>query len=140
MTSIEQTKGRPEGGADAVTEAVLGLEARRCAAIAAGDLEALADVLADDYVHVFGTGATTDRSGYLKTIGSSPRVPERGPLTVHRLGDAGALVTGSLLNRIARPGKEDLVVEAIATQVAVHQAGVWRFVSIQLTPVRVRAA
>jgi uncharacterized protein (TIGR02246 family) len=117
------------------TDAVLDLERRRCAAIGAGDLAALSEILADDYFHVLGEGSTNDKAQYLETVRTGPRVPERGPLTVRRYGDA-AVVTGSIINRITYPGQETRVIHAMVTQVAVKRDGVWRFVSFQITPVR----
>lgn len=117
------------------TQAVLELERRRCAAIGAGDLVALGEVLADDYVHVMGTGATKDKANYIETIRNGPRVPERGDLTVRLYGNA-AVVTGDIINRISYPGQETRVINAMVTQVAVKADGRWRFVSFQITPRR----
>lgn len=116
-------------------EQILDLERRRCAAIGAGNLAALADVLADDYVHVMGMGTVKDKASYIETIHSGPRVPERGTLTVRLYGDA-AVLTGDLLNRINTPGREPRVIDAMVTQVAVKSGGRWRFVSFQITPKR----
>ena len=117
------------------TSAVLDLERRRCEAIAARDASALASILAEDYLHVFGTGPTTDRSGYIRTIENGPRVPVRGDLQVRVYGDA-AVVTGDLVNHIENPDKTVRVVNAFCTQVAVKRGGRWQFVSFQLTPKR----
>ena len=115
--------------------AVLELERRRCEAIAASDGAALGQILAEDYLHVFGTGPTTDRSGYLNTIERAPRVPVRGDLRVRVYGDT-AVVTGDLINHIQNPDKTTRVVNAFCTQVAVKRGGRWQFVSFQLTPKR----
>ena len=117
------------------TEMVLDLERRRCAAIANADFDALGEVLADDYLHVFGTGPTTDKPGYLATIKAGPRVPVRGALKVRFYGDS-AVITGDMTNNITYPGQPTRVVEAFCTQVAAKQEGRWRFVSFQLTPKR----
>jgi undecaprenyl pyrophosphate synthase len=115
--------------------AVLELERRRCDAIAAGDSAALRQILAEDYLHVFGTGPTTNRSGYIDTIERGPRRPVRGELQVRVYGDA-AVVTGDLINHIQNPDKTTRVVNAFCTQVAVKRDGAWQFVSFQLTPKR----
>lgn len=117
------------------TEAVLELERKRCEAIGGADFDALSQVLADDYLHVFGTGPTTDKAGYLKTIKEGPRVPVRGELRVRQYGDT-AVITGDLVNHISIPGKETRIVHAFCTQVAVKRDGRWQFVSFQLTPKR----
>jgi undecaprenyl pyrophosphate synthase len=117
------------------TEAVLDLERRRCEAIGGADFDALSEVLADDYLHVFGTGPTTDKSGYIKTIKEGPRVPVRSGLKVRLYGDT-AVLTGDLVNNISYPGQETRIVHAFCTQVAVKRDGRWQFVSFQLTPKR----
>src|SRR5689334_6772953 len=103
-------------------QAVLDLEQRRCAAISAGDLGALEQVLGPDYLHVFGTGPTTDRAGYVRKIKDGPRVPVRGELKVRLYGDA-AVVTGDLINNISNPDGTVRVVNAFCTQVAVKREG-----------------
>ena len=114
---------------------ILVLERRRCAAIADGDFAALADCLADDYLHVFGGGKTCGKAAYIKTVTDSPRAPERSNLVVRRYGDA-AVLSGDLLNRITPPGEEPRIVDTFATQVAIRQDGKWRFVSFQITQKR----
>ena len=117
-------------------DGVLELERRRCAAIGRGDLKALRDCLAEDYLHVFGDGRSCDREAYVEVIAASPREPERSDLRV-RLYDNVAVLTGDLLNRIWQPGGGLRVVATVATQVAVRTDGKWRFVSFQLTQKKV---
>lgn len=115
---------------------LLALEARRAEAIGTGDLTALADVLADDYVHVLAPGRVVDKSGYVEMIRTGPRRPDRGPLTVRVYGDA-AVITGDLTNRIGAPGETPRVIPAFCTQVAARGAdGNWRFTSYMLTQKR----
>lgn len=117
------------------SQTVLDLERRRCDAISNADFEALADVLGDDYLHVFGTGPTTDKPGYIAAIKAAPRVPLRENLRVRMYGNA-AIITGDLINNITPPGQETRVVHAFCTQVAAKRDGRWQFVSFQLTPKR----
>jgi 5-carboxymethyl-2-hydroxymuconate isomerase len=114
---------------------VIALETRRAAAIANKDFKALADVLADDYLHVYGRGNTSDRAGYIEQVTAGPRVPTRGPLTVRVYGDS-AVLTGDLLNRIKYPDKPEMVLDTFVTQVAHRVNGEWKFVSFQITPKR----
>lgn len=116
-------------------QAVLDLERRRCAAIGSGDLAALRDCLAEDYLHVGGAGATSTKDDYLRTIAQGPRAPDRANLQVRVYGDA-AVLTGDLLNRIGAPGQDAKIVHTFATQVAIRHSGTWRFVSFQLTQKR----
>lgn len=118
------------------TEEIIALEQRRCEAIATSNLDALADVLADDYLHVFGSGTTGDKQAYIKGIEDGPRVPERSNLRVRDYGDI-AILNGDLLNRLNFPEREPRVVDAFVTQVARRENdGQWRFVSFHLTPKR----
>jgi ketosteroid isomerase-like protein len=120
-------------------ESLKALEERRCAAISAGDVGALRAMLSDDYVHVHMTGQVDDRSGHLKAIAERPRRTERGELLVRVYGDL-AVLTGELANHTLGPDGEARTVRAYCQQVAVRQAGAWRFVSVQLTPLATRRA
>jgi ketosteroid isomerase-like protein len=116
---------------------LIALEARRCEAIGAGDLAALADVLADDYLHVLAPGRVVDKAQYLEMIRRGPRRPERGSLRVCLYG-AAAVITGDLDNHIGIGEDAALrrVIAAYCTQVAVKRDGQWRFVSYILTQKR----
>lgn len=115
-----------------VEDEVIALETRRANAIGSGDLATLADVLADDYLHVLAPGKVVDKSGYVEMIKNGPRQPVRGDLRVRCYGDA-AVLTGELQNRIGPPGSAQRIISAFCTQVAVRSEGRWRFVSYILT-------
>lgn len=118
-------------------QAILDLEARRCAAVGAGDAAALAETLAEDYRHGWGGGApAADKTGYVEELRLGPRTHERSNLRVRLYGD-GAVLTGDIRNTLKYPERPVRVVEAFVTQVAVKGAdGRWRFVSWQITPKR----
>ncbi|MGD9891008.1 MAG: nuclear transport factor 2 family protein [Dehalococcoidia bacterium] len=119
-----------------IEDEVIALEARRGEAIGAGDLEALACVLADDYLHVLAPGKVVNKAEYIEMIRNGPRRPVRGALTVRVYGDA-AVVTGDLTNTIGAPDQVHRVIPAFCTQVAVREDdGQWRFVSYILTQKR----
>jgi ketosteroid isomerase-like protein len=111
------------------------LEARRCAAIGAGDTEALRNMLSDDYVHVHMTGLVDDRAGHLNAISGRPRRTERGALLV-RVYDDLAVLTGQLTNHMTNAEGQSVATRAYCHQVAVRGDGGWRFAAIQLTPLR----
>ncbi|HET8938687.1 MAG TPA: nuclear transport factor 2 family protein [Polyangiales bacterium] len=117
-------------GSDAA--AVIALEARRCEAIGAGNLTVLAEVLADDYLHVLAHGQVIDKLTYIDLIRSAPRTPRRGTLRVRMYGDA-AVITGDLDNHLGTPGQVPRTIPAFCTQVACKSDGQWRFVSYILT-------
>jgi ketosteroid isomerase-like protein len=114
-------------------KAIEALEKRRAAAIAASDFDALASVLADDYLHIYGGGTTSDRAGYIDQVRKAPRVPTRGLLTIRVYGDA-AVITGGLLNRIKYPDRPEALLDTSVTQVVRRVNGEWKFVSFQITP------
>jgi ketosteroid isomerase-like protein len=111
---------------------VIALEERRADAIGSADLDALADVLADDYLHVLAPGRVVDKAGYIEMIRNGPRRPVRADLLVRLYGDA-AVLTGDLENRIGTADDVRRVIPAFCTQVAVRSDGAWRFVSYILT-------
>jgi ketosteroid isomerase-like protein len=117
-------------------QAVIDAESKRCAAIAAGDFDALANMLSDDYLHTHGDGRIGDKDDYIAGVRKAPRVPLRENLLVRIFGDV-AVLTGDLLNTIHLPDRnEPLVIDASATFVLHETGGQWQFVSGQLTPKR----
>lgn len=116
-------------------EELVELERRRGDAIGTGDLDALADVLADDYLHVLAPGTVVNKAQYIEMIRNSPRRPTRGDLAVKVHGSA-AIITGELTNNIGAADAVRRVIPAFCTQVAVRKDGKWRFVSYILTQKR----
>ena len=113
----------------------LELEARRCTAISAGDLDTLRSLLTDDYVHVHMNALVDDRAGHLKGVAKRPRTTTRGEILVRVYGDL-AVLTGELTNQISVPAEPPRVARGYCSQVAVRQHGTWRFASFQLTPLQ----
>ena len=119
-----------------VESEVLDLETRRCEAIGNGDLATLADVLADDYLHVLAPGRVVNKEQYIEMIRKGPRLPIRSNVSVRIYGDS-AVINGDLQNNIGASDRERRVIPAVCTQVAVrHPDGKWRFVSYILTQKR----
>ena len=121
--------------ADPEAAGVIALETRRCEAIGSSDLDALADTLGDDYLHVLAPGRAVNKAQYLEMIRNGPRKPGRGSLHVRMYGDA-AVITGDLDNHIGAPEAVRRVIPAYCTQVAVKRDGRWQFVSYILTQKR----
>ena len=107
---------------------ILELERRRCAALMAGDIAALGELVSDDLVHIHGNGAADDRAGYLKGVADKYRFHDvrRGDLTVRAYGD-WAVVTGRLTQTIVVVGSEERhAIEAMTTQTWVRDGDGWR--------------
>lgn len=120
---------------DALDREVLEAEEARCKATREGDLEALGRILHESYTHVTGSGSVMNRQQYLDWVSATPRRHERSGLHVRRYGDS-AVIVGGLTNHLSEPGGATRVIEAMVTQVAQRQDGVWRFVAFQITPKR----
>ena len=113
-------------------EEVLALEQARQVALAAGDLDALAELMSDDLVHVHGTGVVHDKAALLNHLKGTARAVERKRLKVRIYGDT-AILTGDNINRVEQPGEPTKVIAIYATQVAHKRDGRWRFVSFHGT-------
>jgi hypothetical protein len=120
---------------DALDREVLEAEAARCKATLEADVDALKKILHEDYTHVTGSASVMNRHQYLEWVQATPRRHERHHLTVRRYGDT-AVIVGGLTNHMSEPGGGTRVIEAMVTQVACRQGGVWRFVAFQITPKR----
>lgn len=106
-------------------EAIRTLEQHRCAAISSGDLQALKDLLSDDYQHIHADGRLEDLETYLAGLNERPRVVERDQFDVRLHGNT-AILTGEQINRA---GEAEL--RLVVLQVALKREGKWRFVATQ---------
>lgn len=120
---------------DAQDREVLDVEEARCKATREGDLAALQQLLHEDYSHVTGSGSVMNRQQYIDWVKATPRRHERHDLRVKRYGDA-AVIVGGLTNHLSEKDGSTRVIEALVTQVAHRERGVWRFVAFQITPRR----
>ena len=109
------------------------LEQQRLVAIAKGDAQALASVLADDYMHVHSSARVEDKMAFIKTIIERPRQTTRGPLTIRVYGDT-AVIMGEQVNTSVAADKTITSTTYMATQVARRIQGHWQLVSMQVTP------
>ena len=108
-------------------------EERRCAALLAQDIAALGDLLADDLVHIHGSGATDDKVGFLHGIEHKYdfHAISRGDLTIRIYGDV-AVMTGPLSQTISHKGAaERHDIEAMTTQVWLLTESGWRQTTCQ---------
>ena len=110
-----------------VEEDLLALERARCAAISAGDLHAVASLLADDLTHTHVTGATQEKAALLDGLRSRPRRTTRGDDLRVRIYGSTAVMTGTLRNVFppTTDGGEPVEREAHALQVWVKTELGW---------------
>lgn len=113
---------------DTARDEIVALEKRRCAALTAGDVEALGALMADDLVHIHGNGAMDDKVGYLKGVETKyvfHRV-ERGELNIRVYSDV-AVVVGPVDQTVSVRGVDKLnQIKAIATQTWVRSSAGWK--------------
>lgn len=104
------------------------LERRRCDALMSGDMKALAALLAEDLVHIHGTGQIEDRRSYLHSVETRLifHKVERGDLDIRLRGD-WALMVGPLEQVVeARGSGKRNRVSAVVSQTWTKSAGGWR--------------
>lgn len=113
---------------DTVRDEIIALEKRRCAALTAGNIEAVRELMADDLVHIHGNGAMDDKAGYLKGVETKYvfHCIERGDLNIRVYGDV-AVVVGPLEQTVSVRGVDKLnQIKAIATQTWVRSGTGWK--------------
>lgn len=111
---------------------LLAREAERRDALVGDDMDRLANLVADDVVHVHTTGMVHDKAKLLHHAGAFLRFfdVERGPLTIRRLCPDAAVMTGTMTNTVGRRGEDERVtVNAFVTQVWARRDGRWQIVS-----------
>lgn len=107
-------------------------ETERRAALVASDMTRLADVIADDIIHVHTTGQVHDKAALIDHAGSVLEflAVDRGPLLIRPLGDDAAIMTGTMTNTVRRRGTDERVtVRAFVTQVWARREGRWQVAS-----------
>jgi hypothetical protein len=117
---------------DVVTE-LERLEQARCAAISAGDWDALADLLRDDYSHTHSTGVVQDKATYVEHVKGRPRTTTRPGVRVRIYGDA-AIMSGRQINTFSEPNRPPVQNEVL--QVWVRSDGGWKLAAFQSTSPR----
>ena len=104
---------------ESIKSEIARLEERRCHALRSGDVETLANLVADDLQHVHGSGKVDNKIAYLDGVATKYRFNriERGELNIRVYGDI-AVVIGPLSQTVSTVGVEGVKnIEAITTQV-----------------------
>jgi len=120
---------------DKDTEEVLAIDARRIAALVAGDLGTVDSLTADDYTHVETNGGRRDKAGFLRLLAQPDFRFVRWTIdenTVRVFGDV-AVVTGSYRNVTRTAAGEQPEKQARHIRVWVRRNGAWRNVAHQAT-------
>ena len=120
------------GAQDALEVALLAREAERRQALIDDDLTALGNLVTDDLVHVHATGNVHGKAELIAHAGRFLEFLDvgRGPLTIRRLCDDAAVMTGPMTNTVRRRGEDErVVVNAFVTQVWVRRELGWQIAS-----------
>ncbi|HLG89353.1 MAG TPA: nuclear transport factor 2 family protein [Alphaproteobacteria bacterium] len=117
---------------------ILRLDEQRRAALIAGDFATLDRLLADDLVHVHGTGLPDGKAHYFRDLRESFEFVAitRGETRVRLHGEA-AIVTGPMIHKVRLKADGKLVeMAAYGTQIWERRSDGWRLVFYQATPVK----
>lgn len=113
---------------DSARQEIEAAERRRCAALTAGDADALGALMADDLVHIHGNGHMDDKTAYLDGFRNRFRFHrvERGALKIRVRGDV-AIVNGPLTQAVSVNGVDAInEITAVVTQSWVRGADGWK--------------
>ena len=113
---------------DAARQQIEAVERQRCAALTAGDADALAALMADDLVHIHGNGHMDDKAAYIDGFRNRFRFHrvERGALKIRVEGDV-AIVNGPLTQAVSVNGVDKInEITAVVTQSWVRGADGWK--------------
>lgn len=115
--------------------ALLDLEQRRQAALVAVDLPTLADIFADDLIHIHSTGLVHTKEQLLRHIERRRGfiAIERGVLEIRRVGEL-AIMHGPLTNHMRAADGGAIVLTGHVTQLLRQTEQGWKFMHFQLTP------
>jgi ketosteroid isomerase-like protein len=111
-----------------IRQEILKLENGRCAALMAGDVDALGELLAEDLVHVHGNGQLDGKADYLNGVKTKYKFHriERGDLNIRIYGDI-VVVVGPLNQTVFIKTINKLnEISAVVTQTWVRRDGRWK--------------
>lgn len=116
---------------DEIVAEVLRAEEARCAAVAAEDWDALAEIAGDDFTYTHSSGKTETKAEWIAGIQKDRRDIEHDRLKVRVLTDDVALLTGGSTNHYDRPftGDSPYGVVLDILQVWVKRDGKWMIVT-----------
>lgn len=123
--------------ADAELSAQLhALEERRRQALITADIAVLDELFDESIVHIHAPGVTHNKAQLLEHVATRHAYLDstRGELNIRVIGDV-AIMTGPLVNRLRTQEGGERTLGGVTTQVVRRDnAGLWRFVSFQMTP------
>jgi hypothetical protein len=118
-----------------IRDTVRALEDRRYAAMLAGDLAALGELLSERLAYSHSTGGRDSKAEYLEKVRNGTFVYEsiEHPIDTIVTGQDYAVVVGQMISRVWRSGELTMLRNA-ALAVWVAEEGTWRLLAYQPTP------
>jgi ketosteroid isomerase-like protein len=112
------------------------LEAQRCAAMVAGDLARLRELLHEDLIHVHAKGQADNYESYFATGGFRVEYTrlDRADLVVRVFGDTALMTGRQILEATRKSNGERVRIDSQVMQVWLRQGAAWRQVAFQTTP------
>ena len=120
----------------AVADVILANEAKRCEALLAADLSALEPLLSERLAFGHANAVTDDKAQLLTKMASGNIVYQTLEVTVTRIIELGETVL--LLSRLTAQvtvGGQEKLIDNQTLSVWVNEAGQWRLVAYQPTPI-----
>ncbi|MGJ7492142.1 nuclear transport factor 2 family protein [Variovorax sp. ZT4R33] len=121
---------------DAVKSELVEMEARRCSAMIAADIASLREILHPALIHVHAKGQIDGYESYFATGGFKVdyKTLDRSELQVKVLGDSALMTGRQLLVAIRKDGSGTVRIDSRVMQTWVREAGRWRQLAFQTTP------
>ncbi|MDM0118729.1 nuclear transport factor 2 family protein [Variovorax arabinosiphilus] len=121
---------------DAIEAQLVAMEARRCNAMIAADIESLKEILHPDLIHVHAKGQIDGYASYFATGGFKVdyKTLDRSELQVRVLGDSALMTGRQLLVAVRKDGSGTVRIDSRVMQTWVREAGRWRQLAFQTTP------
>lgn len=123
-------------GDDAVETDLFAMEARRCSAMIDADLASLREILHPDLIHVHAKGQIDGYDSYFATGGFKVdyKTLDRSELQVRVLGDSALMTGRQLLVGVRKDGSGTVRIDSRVMQTWIREAGRWRQLAFQTTP------
>lgn len=120
-------------------EEIRAVEARRYAAMLAGDVRELAEVLDVDLTYIHSDGSSDNRDSYLAKVTSGYFIYRQIEAPIERVNafDDTAVITGRMLAEVVVAGETRRLANA-SLAVYRRRGAIWRLVAFQPTPLITR--
>ena len=122
---------------DASRAALIEMEARRCSAMLNADFTSLREILHPDLIHVHAKGQVDGYESYFASGGVKVdyKTLDRSELQVTILGESALMTGRQLLVAVRKDGSGTVRIDSRVVQTWIREAGRWRQLAFQTTPI-----